>query len=165
MLAWVVIYRRHLPHSTPISSPLRAAPAQTRSGRLCAQISSLPAPSGSLTTTVLSPLAAILTESTGWGQSSHFGSPRAHRGGTLRSPLSSTPFLSHSCALFCAREKLNPFLFKRFRTLCKEPPGWGWAHSSRSLPATRSLSTFNFRLSTSFSAPFFHRSRVTGPCS
>jgi hypothetical protein len=33
--------------------------------------------------------------------------------------------LAHSFALFCARAKLNPFLFKRFRTLCQKPPGVG----------------------------------------
>ena len=36
-----------------------------------------------------------------------------------------TPFLSHSCALFCTHQKLNPFLFKRLRTLCPKTPGVG----------------------------------------
>src|SRR5216683_2606392 len=40
-----------------------------------------------------------------------------------RSPQYSSSFFSHSCALFCAHQKLNPFLFKRFRTLCQKPPG------------------------------------------
>ncbi len=34
-----------------------------------------------------------------------------------------SPFFSHSCALFCTYQKLNPFVFKRFRTPCKKPPG------------------------------------------
>jgi hypothetical protein len=33
--------------------------------------------------------------------------------------------LAHSFALFCTHTKLNPFLFKRFRTLCKKTPGVG----------------------------------------
>jgi hypothetical protein len=33
--------------------------------------------------------------------------------------------LPHSFALFCTHTKLNPFLFKRFRTLCKKTPGVG----------------------------------------
>src|SRR6266581_1251313 len=36
-----------------------------------------------------------------------------------------SPFFSHSCALFCTYQKLNPFVFKRFRTPCKKPPGGG----------------------------------------
>src|SRR6266481_8548165 len=38
--------------------------------------------------------------------------------------------LFHFFALFCAYQKLNSFLFKRFRTLCKKHPGWGWGHES-----------------------------------
>ncbi len=36
-----------------------------------------------------------------------------------------SPFFSHSCALFCTTRKFNTFLFNRFRTLCKKPPGVG----------------------------------------
>jgi hypothetical protein len=36
-------------------------------------------------------------------------------------PLSFHAF-AHSFALFCTRAKLNSFIFKRFRTLCKKPP-------------------------------------------
>jgi hypothetical protein len=28
-------------------------------------------------------------------------------------------------ALFCTHARLNPFIFKRFRTLCEKPPRWG----------------------------------------
>ncbi len=38
--------------------------------------------------------------------------------------------LLHFFALFCAYQKLNSFLFKRFRTPCKKPRGWGWGHES-----------------------------------
>src|SRR6266446_5745290 len=44
---------------------------------------------------------------------------------TIRSPLNSSSFFSHPCALFCTNEKLNSFVFKQFRTLCKKPPGVG----------------------------------------
>src|SRR6266704_3932867 len=46
-------------------------------------------------------------------------------------PLSPYPtfllshFFSHSCALFCTHQNLNPFVFKRFRTLCQKSPGVG----------------------------------------
>jgi hypothetical protein len=33
--------------------------------------------------------------------------------------------LAHSFALFCTPRKLNPFLFRRFRTLCTKTPGVG----------------------------------------
>src|SRR5438552_4149436 len=36
------------------------------------------------------------------------------------------PLFSHSCALFCAIEKLNSIRFIRLRTLCKKPPGVGY---------------------------------------
>ena len=54
--------------------------------------------------------------------------------------LYSTPFLSHRCALFCIHTKLNPFLFKRFRTLCQKPPAWGYGHQrgEREIPHMRS---------------------------
>jgi len=44
---------------------------------------------------------------------------------TIRSPLDSSSFFSHPCALFCTNEKLNSFVFKQFRTLYKKPPGVG----------------------------------------
>jgi len=34
---------------------------------------------------------------------------------------------SYSCALFCTLQKLNPFIFKLFHTLCQKHPGVGWA--------------------------------------
>src|SRR5216684_867614 len=42
-----------------------------------------------------------------------------------RDPLS-FHILAHSFALFCARAKLNSFVFRRFRAPCKKTPGvWG----------------------------------------
>jgi len=37
-----------------------------------------------------------------------------------------TPFLSHSSKLFCTHQKLNPFVFMQFRTLCEKQPGVGY---------------------------------------
>jgi hypothetical protein len=55
------------------------------------------------------------------------GDPRFRNSplGTHHSPLQSSPFLSHSCALFCHHEKLNSFVFSSFRTLCPKTPGVG----------------------------------------
>ena len=36
---------------------------------------------------------------------------------------------AHSFALFCTLQKLNSFLFKRFRTLCQKYRGWGYPPS------------------------------------
>src|SRR6266478_7565600 len=77
--------------------------------------------------------------------------------------------LAHSFALFCTRQRLNSFVFNRFRTLCQEQPGVGYAcrifnplrARSSTSHATRarghevcpsSLSAFNCRLSTSFAS-------------
>ena len=75
--------------------------------------------------------------------------------------------LPHSFALFCAREKFNSFLFKRFRTLRPKPPGVGVGPLPTYPPCH--VFPFNFQskiaalpgLSTSFFAPFFHGARVT----
>src|SRR5437660_11301797 len=32
--------------------------------------------------------------------------------------LGLSPFFLYSCSLFCAHAKLNPFVFKQFRTIC-----------------------------------------------
>ena len=47
----------------------------------------------------------------------------------------STSFFSDSCALFCTHKKLNPFLFKQFRTLLQKHPGWGYLPLSRLRPS------------------------------
>jgi hypothetical protein len=36
-----------------------------------------------------------------------------------------SPFLSYSYELFCTHKNHNPFIFKRFRTLCAKHPGVG----------------------------------------
>jgi hypothetical protein len=41
-----------------------------------------------------------------------------------------SPVFSNSCELFCAQQKLNSFLFKRFCTLSQKPPGVGGAPAS-----------------------------------
>jgi hypothetical protein len=89
-----------------------------------------------------SPLFATLTKTPGvWGYSSHFET--VHASSTFKysdwqmflrvSELS--PFFSDSCALFCTLQKINSFVFKRFRTLSQKPPGVG-------VPQTFQRSTF-----------------------
>ena len=59
---------------------------------------------------------------------------RLARVGREESLSYSSSFLSHSCALFCTHQKLNSFVFKRFRTLCAKQPGVGYpcdSHQSR----------------------------------
>ena len=48
--------------------------------------------------------------------------------------------LPHSFAPFCAHEKLNSFLFKRFRTLRPKPPGWGGVTNHQPSPSPFQLS-------------------------
>src|SRR5882762_7231705 len=66
----------------------------------------------------------------------------AHDHGTLRSPNTPSPtfkpskdssiyplffhILAHSFAHFCTHAKLNPFVFKQFRTLCAVHEGASW---------------------------------------
>jgi hypothetical protein len=90
----------------------------------------------------------------------------------------SRPLFSYSYALFCIHQKLNSFLFMRFRTLSPKQGGVGWRASFPSRlsdllgagcvpsqngspfsPPLLFLSTFNFQLSTS---PTSHQSLFTG---
>src|SRR6266478_2992961 len=43
--------------------------------------------------------------------------------GLSPTPYALSPFLSHSCALFCTQQNLNSIVFNRFRTLCPKHPG------------------------------------------
>src|SRR6266478_6101109 len=62
----------------------------------------------------------------GWGgRSSH---PGAHHSPLITrhyTQVLSFHALAHSFALFCTHQKLNSFVFKRFRTLCEKHPGVG----------------------------------------
>src|SRR6266581_9405804 len=78
----------------------------------------------------LTPLAATLTKNRGVGAHPLRNQPLA----TRCSRMDSSPFFSHSCALFCAHQKLNPFIFKRFRTLCQKSRGVGGTASAISHP-------------------------------
>jgi hypothetical protein len=50
----------------------------------------------------------------------------AHRASLVHSTqVLSFHILAHSLALFCTPQKLNSFIFNRFRTLCTKTPGWG----------------------------------------
>src|SRR5260370_12550505 len=53
---------------------------------------------------------------------------RTFKSASIRRVSGLSPFSSNSCALFCTflhATKTQPFFFKRFRTLCRKPPGWG----------------------------------------
>ena len=61
----------------------------------------------------------------------------------------SSSFFSDSCALFCISQKLNPFLFKQFRTLLQKHPGVGEPPSFPPSAFRRSdLRTFRSQLRT-----------------
>ncbi len=148
MLAWVVIYRRYLRHSTPISSSLRAQ-------RLCVKLSDSFPPSFPFTSSI------------------SFTSFISHLPYTLPSPVSRNPFVCHSCEkcrvslalssllpLFAQRVIHNSFPFKRLRTLSKNsrvypncshsetPLGTHASASHESYSALNLSFFFNFRLST-----------------
>ena len=140
MLAWVVIYRRHLRHSTPILY-------------LCVlSVSALSSLTLSLNHSPLSPifriffqvpypatpLFATLTKTAGvYTNNSHFGSSRAQPRETLRA--SSTfrpfgrlselsPFLSDPCALFCTflhSAKTQLVCFHAVPNSLSKNTGWG----------------------------------------
>src|SRR6266849_4728848 len=106
MLAWVVIDRQ-LPRHFRNSRPVRALPLP--SSRFYFQ-SKIPTGSGRFNVQ-MSPIPPRL------GFYSHFGSHPSPSLSHIRHPLS--PLFSCTC------QKLNSFIFNRFRTLCKKPPGVG----------------------------------------
>jgi len=139
MPAWVVIYRRHLRQSGKPST-IRLLRSETfisfTSSTSLNPLSSIfriffqvPYPA----TPLFAALVRLLDPERFYGtktagvctQNSHSGSPRLRPRGTRHSPpvtrhciqVLSSHTLAHSFALFCTLQKLNPFLFKRFRTL------------------------------------------------
>ncbi len=56
-------------------------------------------------------------------------------------------FLSHSCALFCAYEKLNPFLFKQIRALSRKHPGVGYSAFPTRIKMNVAETRFRFAIS------------------
>src|SRR6266571_7042790 len=58
----------------------------------------------------------------------------------------SSPLFSYTYGLFCTCQKLNPFLFTQFRTLCQKHPGGGWGASA--LEGSDSLFLFTVSLAT-----------------
>src|SRR6266705_2982956 len=74
----------------------------------------------------------------------------------------SSPLFSYTYRLFCTCQKLNPFLFMQFRTLCQKHPGGGWGASA--LEGSDSLSLFTASVATRPRGVFSssHQSRVTG---
>src|SRR6267378_8097370 len=127
MLAWVVIYRRHLRHSTPISSSLRAQ-------RLCVKFSDSFSPSFSS----VFYLPYLLPSSV--SRNSFVFHSYANTRGVYQqfpkwnSPLNtchdhSSSFFSNSCALFCAflhSRKKQLVSFQAIpHSLSKKHPGVG----------------------------------------
>jgi hypothetical protein len=106
------VQRIHCPLSNIALSPLDATPASHPVSVAYKRL-----------TDILNPLDATLTQKPGVG--AHDSGTHHSALGTHHSPLQSSPFLSHSCALFCHHEKLNSFVFSRFRTLCPKTPGVG----------------------------------------
>ena len=49
----------------------------------------------------------------------------------------SVPLFSYTYALFCTQQKLNSFIFMRFRTLCAKHPGWGYPAPTEVKPEAR----------------------------
>src|SRR5712692_2657797 len=132
MLAWVVIYRCHLGHSTPIPSSLGTL-------RLCVRFSD-----SSLRHSPLSPIfrilqplcSPLLRKLPGCVPTIPNAELMPSTLGTIPNPLFPTTYplcihiLAHSLALFCIAEKLNSFLFRRFRTLCSKYQGVVYPSSS-----------------------------------
>jgi hypothetical protein len=88
----------------------------------CALVSPLISVDSKDLTGTLTPLECALTKNRGVAPSSEISLlPSGFQ--TFRRISDLSPVFSHSCALFCAQQKLNSFLFKRFRTLCQKPPG------------------------------------------
>jgi len=81
----------------------------------------------------LSPLFLTLTQTPGmWGYSSHFGTRQSAALMRTRriTQVLSFDILAHSPAFFCTCQKLNPFLFNRFRTLHQKTPRGGYPFST-----------------------------------
>jgi len=67
-------------------------------------------------------LESALAERWGWGSVLPLrNSPHA----TRHYPLCSSPFFSDYSTLYCACQKLNPFVFMQFHALCEKHPGVG----------------------------------------
>jgi len=68
---------------------------------------------------------------------SHSGTQRPPVNSPSLIPYPLSPSFSYSCALFCANEKLNSFIFNCFRTLCPKHPGGGGHCCRHALRASR----------------------------
>ena len=136
MLPWVVIFRRHIRHSTPTPSSLRTLALTPLAATLMGPGVSV---ANKRLTLWLNPLAATLTKNRG-------GCPPLEVSSCPHYwPLHSSSFFSYSCALFCTRENLNSFIFKRFRTLFRKSAGVGVSLDAFSLPGYLLASTHPHR--------------------
>jgi hypothetical protein len=58
----------------------------------------------------------------------------------------SVPVFSYTYALFCTQQKLNSFIFTRFRALCAKHRGWGYpAHTEVQSPPRAGLPAAPFQ--------------------
>src|SRR5216684_8856792 len=116
MLAWLVIDRRHLRHSTPIVSSLRPQ-------RLCVRFRLSPKSLPNNTFAGPHPLnlyATIFYKTVGVGYWIP-GSPLV----THHSSQHSSPFLSHSCALFGTAQNSTRFFASASELFTPKHPGVG----------------------------------------
>ena len=144
MLAWVVIDRTYSRQFLPKSSSPRTL-------YLCVEFSDSFRPTSVVPTTYALPLATAAPQPLcnqsvthsfyldgGWIPQWRY----PHVSDPLEC-LSHVPYLlyfqsrAHSFALFCTPQKLNSFIFKRFRTLCKKTGGGGiWSKGATPLHGT-----------------------------
>src|SRR5258708_14014214 len=174
MLAWVVIDRTYSRQFLPKSSSLRTL-------CLCVEFSDPLRPTSVVPTTYPLPLATAapqpvcnqsLTHSFYLDGDGYPSSRPANLRTFYRSnvfpgyPLSFHAF-AHSFALFCIPQKLNSFIFKRFRTLCKKTGGWGISAIRKFLRCSWKFNLVkvanSLRSTTRHSRITSHESRVTSP--
>ena len=130
MLAWVVIDRTHSRQFLPKPSSLAFYVSALSSPTLSVQplsfqpLTHYPSQRPLLNLFAINPLRTLFI-STGVYPSVAL----PHDSDSIEC-LSLAPYLfyfqsrAHSFVLFCTRAKVNSFLFKRFRTLCKKTGGW-----------------------------------------
>jgi hypothetical protein len=127
MLAWVVIDRQHLCQAAPFaslhSSPLFPLPHLSP---LLPVAYALP-----LVTAAPQPLCNQSVTHSFYLDGGYTPLRRSQHDRDPLECLSHVLYLlyfqsrAHSFALFCTPQKLNSFIFKRFRTLSQKHPGWG----------------------------------------
>src|SRR5882672_5330753 len=147
MLAWVVIERTYPRQFLPKSSSLRTL-------CLCVEFSDSLRPTSVVPTTYALPLATAAPQPLCNQSVTHsfyldggcicppVALPSRQRSSRMPIPCSLSPLFSISCALFCTflnPQKLNSFIFKRFRTLRQKTQSPGWGKGYVSYPQVRAV--------------------------